>query len=291
MDGKQKPRLLDQVRSRLRYLHYSPRTEQSYVQWIRRYILFHGKQHPKHLGPDAITEYLNFLAMKERVAASTQNQALNAIFLLYKQVLQVDPGQFPEFSHAKKPKRLPTVLNRDEIQAILSHLHEPYKTMTGLMYGSGLRLSECYSLRILDIDFYRREILVRSGKGAKDRISMMPDSVVPGLQVAIENTRRLFEQDQKIGINHVYLPGALSKKYPNAGRELKWQFVFASGNLSIDPVTGNKGRHHIHRRSIRCESWMLNNEYPSPQSSPGGRGCMMFNPALLPVPGSVCARR
>lgn len=250
MDSKRKPRLLDQVRTRIRYLHYSPKTEQSYVYWIRNYILFHGKQHPRELGPEAIGEYLNHLAAKERVAASTQNQALCALSFLYKQILNIDLGEIPEFSYARRPRRLPVVLSRNEIRAVMDALLEPYKTMVGLMYGAGLRISECYSLRILDIDFHRNEIPVQSGKGGKDRITMMPDFVIPGLQAAIERTRRFHEQDREMGIHHVYLPGALARKYPNAGRELKWQFVFASRDLSTDPVTGNKGRHHIHKKSI-----------------------------------------
>jgi len=182
MEGKRKPRLLEQVRTRMRYLHYSPKTEQSYIYWIRNYILFHDKQHPRDLGPEAVGEYLNYLAERERVAASTQNQALSAIIFLYKQILEIDPGQIPAFSYARRPKRLPVVLSREEIGAILDCLREPYKTMAGLMYGAGLRVSECYSLRILDVDFHRKEILVRSGKGGKDRITMLPDFVIPGLQ-------------------------------------------------------------------------------------------------------------
>ena len=162
MAGAQKPRLLDQVRTRIRYLHYSHKTELSYVQWIKRFILFHHKRHPKDMGADEITAYLNYLATKGHVAASTQNQALNAIVFLYREVLHQDLDVFPVFARAKKPKRLPVVLNKSEVQSILVCLKEPYKTMVGLMYGSGLRLSECLSLRILDIDFSRKEIYMRN---------------------------------------------------------------------------------------------------------------------------------
>lgn len=250
MDGKRRPRLMGQVHARMRYLHYSPKTEQSYRNWIRRYILFHNKRHPRELGAEAISEFLNHLATTEHVAASTQNQALSAIIFLYKQVLQTDVGEIPEFSYAKRPKRLPVVLTRDEISSILNCLREPYKTMVGLMYGAGLRISECYSLRILDVDFHRKEIIVRSGKGGKDRVTMLPDFAITGLRAAMDQTRLYNEQDRHLGITHVYLPNALSRKYPNAGKELKWQFVFASRKLSVDPASGNKGRHHIHQKSV-----------------------------------------
>ncbi len=250
MEGMHKPRLLDQVRTRIRYLHYSYKTEQSYVQWIRRFILFHNKRHPKDMGAEEITAYLNYLANQRHVAASTQNQALNAVLFLYKEVLHQDPGEFQGFARAKKPKLLPVVLTRAEVQSILACLKEPYKTMVSLMYGAGLRLSECLMLRILDIDFSRREITIRAGKGAKDRITMLPEFVISGLQSAIEKARAYHERDRATGIDYVYLPGGLARKYPSAGRELKWQFVFASGNLSIDPRSGKKGRHHVHPKSL-----------------------------------------
>ena len=251
MEEKNPPRLLDQVKNRLRYLHYSLRTEEAYVQWIKRFILFHDKRHPNAMGADDIRAYLNYLASRCRVSASTQNQALCAIVFLYREILQMDIGEIGDFVYARRPKRLPVVLTRDEVSKILGLLREPYRTMAGIMYGSGLRLGECLLLRILDIDFSRKEIIVRAGKGNKDRITMLPDSVIPGLQSTIEKTRRYHALDQQVGINHVYLPDALARKYPNAGRELKWQFVFASGNTSIDPVSGKKGRHHIHRKSVQ----------------------------------------
>lgn len=251
MERKDPPRLLDRVRSRLRYLHYSRRTEEAYVQWIRRFILFHAKRHPGLMGADDVGAYLNHLAVRSRVSASTQNQALCAIVFLYREVLNKDLGEIGDFVYARKPKRLPVVLTREEAAKILGLLREPYRTMAGLMYGSGLRLNECLLLRILDIDFSRKEIIVRAGKGNKDRITLLPDAVVPGLQHAIEKTRRYHVLDQTAGIDYVYLPGALSRKYPNAGKELKWQFVFASANTSIDPVAGKRGRHHIHRKSVQ----------------------------------------
>lgn len=245
-----KPRLLDQLRMRIRYLHYSLQTERAYVHWARRYILFHHKRHPAEMGADEIVSFLNYLAAEECVSASTQNQALNAIAFLYKRVLRTEPGDLSNLVHARRPKRLPVVLTREEVRSMFAHLHDPYLTMALLMYGAGLRLNECLKLRVLDVDFGRREIFVRSGKGGKDRVTMLPDSASPGLQIAIEKTCSLFERDRALGIDHVDLPFALQRKYPNAGRELKWQFVFASGKLSVDPRSGKRGRHHIHDKTV-----------------------------------------
>ena len=249
MDNKP-PRLLDQVRQRINYLHYSSKTGDAYIKWIREYILFHDKRHPKDMGAEEISIFLNYLANSRRVSASTQNQALTAIIFLYREILARDVGVLPDFQYAKRPKRLPTVLAQEEIKSILEYMHDPHGTMVRLMYGSGLRLNECLSLRILDIDFSRREITVRRGKGNKDRITMLPESVVPALKTAITRAADLHDQDQRDGIGHVHLPDALARKYPNAGRELKWQYVFASYKTSIDPVTGKRGRHHLHSKSI-----------------------------------------
>ena len=250
MDVKEPPKLLDQVRQKIRYLHYSIKTEQSYIQWIRRYILFHGKRHPKEMGGGEVSSFLNYLVNKENVSASTQNQALSAIIFLYKQILDIDVGEIPEFQYARKPKRLPVVLTQEEVKAVFEYLNEPHKTMVGLMYGAGLRLNECLSLRILDVDFGRSEIVVRRGKGNKDRRTLLPNFVVPGLMIAVDKAERYFDLGQKDGIDHVDLPDALSRKYPNAGKQLKWQFVFASGNTSTDPETGKIGRHHMHTKSV-----------------------------------------
>lgn len=250
MDQKQPPKLLDQVRQKIRFLHYSSKTEHAYIQWIRRYILFHGKRHPKEMGEVELSSFLNYLVNKENVSASTQNQALTAIIFLYKQVLNIELGELPEFQYARKPKRLPVVLTQEEVKSVFVYLKEPHKTIVGLLYGSGLRLNECLSLRILDVDFGRSEITVRRGKGNKDRRTVLPDFVVPGLKMAITKAEQYFERDQLDGIDYVYLPDALSRKYPNAGKQLKWQYVFASGDTSIDPVSGRRGRHHIHAKSV-----------------------------------------
>ncbi len=185
MEIKKPVRLLDQVRERIRYLHYSRRTAEAYVFWIKRFILFHNKRHPRDIDPQGVTDFLNYLANRNNVAASTQNQALTAIIFLYKEILGVDVGQIPEFQYARKQKRLPTVLTQDEVLSALDTMKLPYKTMAGLMHGAGMRLHECLTLRVLDVDFARKEIRVRMGKGGKDRITMLPEGIFPGLQSAI----------------------------------------------------------------------------------------------------------
>ena len=253
-----KPRLLDQVRTRLRYLHYSPRTEESYVLWIKCFILFHDKRHPKNMGEAEVTTFLNYLAVRKHVSASTQNQALNAILFLYKQVLTKDLEDLSQFTRAKRPKRLPVVLTEEEVSMILEKLNEPHLTMAGLMYGSGLRIMECLRLRILDIDFARRELFVRSGKGGKDRVTILPDRIIPGLKNQIEIISRYHKIAVDNGVDHVSLPGALARKYPGAGKELKWQYVFGSKNISIDPVCGKRARHHMNEKSVqRTIRWAI----------------------------------
>ncbi len=251
MQQQKPPKLLVQVKEKIRFLHYSRKTEQAYVHWIKRFILFHGKRHPRDMGGVEISSFLNYLANRENVAASTQNQALSAIVFLYKQVLDIDFGEIPDFRYAKKPRRLPVVLTQGEVKNLFDHLNEPYKSMVGLMYGSGLRLNECLSLRILDVDFGRSEIIVRAGKGNKDRRTLLPEFVVPGLMLAIQKAETFHEIDQQNGIDYVYLPNALGRKYPNAGKQLKWQFIFASGKTSRDPVSGREGRHHVHSKSVQ----------------------------------------
>ena len=252
MDGKKNPpRLLDLLRSRIRFLHYSYRTEQAYVFWVKRFIYFHNKKHPRDMGEDDIAAFLNHLSVKKNVSASTQNQALNALMFLYKKVLERELKTLPEFSYAKRPRKLPTVLTIEEVVMIINYMHEPYKTMARLMYGSGLRLNECLKLRILDIDFNRKELLIRAGKGGKDRVTVLPESAIPGLQNVMLKTRAYFNQDMQEGIDYIELPFALNKKYPNSAKELKWRFVFASQNTSIDPRTGNRGRYHIHISTMR----------------------------------------
>ncbi|MBL1142175.1 MAG: integron integrase [Proteobacteria bacterium] len=250
MDSNKKPKLLEQVKQKIRFLHYSKHTERTYIHWIRRFILFHNKRHPKDMGGEELARFLNYLVNKENVAASTQNQALAAIIFLYKQILDTDVGEIPEFQYARKPKRLPVVLTQNEVKRVFEFLNEPHKTMVGLMYGAGLRLNECLELRMLDVDIERREIIVRRGKGNKDRRTLLPDFVIPGFKLAIDKAQQFHEIDQANGITHVHMPDALARKYPNAGKQLKWQYVFASHKTSVDPITKNIGRHHIHTKSV-----------------------------------------
>ncbi|NNE37316.1 MAG: integron integrase [Gammaproteobacteria bacterium] len=226
-------------------------TERAYIHWVKRYIYFHNKQHPQNLDEKDIEAFLNHLANKENVAVSTQNQALNALVFLYRKVLGHEIDTLNGLQYAKRPRRLPVVMSVDEVMRIIKILDEPYSTMAKLLYGAGLRLMECLRLRVQDVDFERKELFVRAGKGGRDRVTILPDTAIPGLKIALARTRMYFEQDMKDGINYIELPYALIRKYPNAGREFKWQFVFASANTSIDPRTGNRGRYHIDKSGIR----------------------------------------
>jgi integron integrase len=240
-----KPKLLDQVRDVMRRKHYSIRTEQSYIDWIRRFILFHGKRHPLEMGEQEVTVFLTHLARDGGVAASTQNQALSALLFLYKEVLRQELGWLEHVERAKKPARLPVVLTREEVRRIFRHLHDTPRLMAGLLYGSGLRLMECVRLRVKDVDFGYARITVRDAKGGKDRITMLPLNLASGLQRHLQKIRAQHEQDLSEGFGAVWLPDALARKYPNAAREWSWQYVFPSSRFSVDPLSGNRQRHHI----------------------------------------------
>jgi integron integrase len=250
-DTPQSPKLLDQVRDRLRVKHYSIRTETQYIQWIKRFILFHGKRHPKDMGAPEIEAYLTHLAVAGNVAAATQNQALSAILFLYRDVLGMDLPWMTKITRAKRPKRLPVVLTRSEVQRVLDHMNGVYGLMARLLYGSGMRLMECVRLRVKDVEFERLEIIVRDGKGAKDRVTMLPQSVVEELQTHLQKRRALFEADSKLGKAAVYLPDALARKYPNAAASWAWQYIFASGGFSVDPRSGEERRHHIDEKLLQ----------------------------------------
>ena len=241
----QQPKLLDQVRSAIRIRHYSIRTEEAHVQWIKRFILFHNKRHPKDMGGPEINAFLSHLAVNGNVAASTQNQALCAILFLYKQVLDQDPGRLEGVVRAKKPTRLPVVFTVEEVRAILMRLQGTGWLMASLLYGSGLRLMECVRLRVKDIDFQYRQLLVRDGKGQKDRVTMLPSRVIEPLKQHLARVRTIHEGDLGAGLGAVYLPFALEKKYPNAAKEWGWQYAFPASKLSVDPRSGKKRRHHI----------------------------------------------
>lgn len=239
-----KTKLLDQVRSAVRMRHYSLGTEKSYIQWIKRFIYFHGKRHPAEMGEPEITAFLSDLAAQKNVAASTQNQALCAIVFLYKHVLKREIGEL-ELVWAKRPKKLPVVLTRQEVKRVADQLSGTRWIMVNLLYGSGLRLQECLRLRVKDIDFHYNQIIVREAKGGKDRITMLPEIVREPLQKQLQKVKKLHDKDLAAGYGTVYLPNALQRKYPNTIREFGWQYVFPSRNLSVDPRSGRKQRHHV----------------------------------------------
>jgi integron integrase len=239
------PKLLDQTRNRIRARHYSIRTEATYLRWIRDFIIFHGKRHPREMGALEVRDYLSHLAVWRNVAASTQNQALSAILFLYRDVLGTKLDWIEGIERAKKPSRLPVVFTKDEARSVLARLDGAKWLMASLLYGAGLRLMECVRLRVKDIDFARSQIVVREGKGGKDRVTMLPLSLAEPLSCHLERVRSLHEQDLSEGSGDALLPHALARKYPNAGREWGWQYVFPSARRSTDPRTGREGRYHV----------------------------------------------
>lgn len=249
------PRLLDQVREVIRIKHYSIRTEQAYLQWIKRYIIFHGKRHPKTLGADELRAFLSDLAIRGQVSASTQNQALNAILFMYREVLKIELPWIDDVQRAKRSQRLPVVLTRQEVQALLAQFEGTIWLMAGITYGGGLRLLECLRLRVKDLDLDRCELTVRDGKGQKDRITMLPRTLVEPLRTHLARVRHLHERDIAEGFGRVYLPFALDRKYPNADLEWGWQYVFPGSRRTIDPRSGVERRHHVNpevlQRAVR----------------------------------------
>ena len=246
-----KPRLLDRVRAALRGRHYSRRTEEAYVAWIRRYIVFHGKRHPVEMGAPEISRFLSWLAINRNVAASTQNQALSALLFLYGEVLDLDVPWLDDVVRAKRPQRLPVVLTRDEVQAVLQRLDGVPRLMAYLLYGAGLRVLECCRLRVQDVDFARNQIVVRSGKGDKDRMTMLPASVKAALARHLDRVRQQHLADLAFGAGWVELPTALSRKYPHAGREWAWQWVFPATRIYTERQTRQRRRHHLHESVLQ----------------------------------------
>lgn len=238
-------KLLDQVREAIRLKHYSYRTEQSYVDWIKRYILFHAKRHPSEMGAPEILAYITFLANDRQVSASTQNQALSAILFLYRVVLQQEVAIPPNQIRAERPKHLPTVLTHQEAVAVLDRMSGVTQLMAKLLYGSGLRLMECLRLRVKDVDFGNRQIIVRDGKGEKDRVTVLPDALVPALQTHLQTVKAIHDQDLREGFGMVSLPYALARKYPHAAKEWGWQYIFPASQRSRDPLSGQIKRHHL----------------------------------------------
>lgn len=244
-------RLLDQVSDVARLRHLSLRTEETYRNWIKRFILFHGKRHPRTLDAEAIRSFLTHLAVEEKVAASTQNQAFNALLFLYKQVLKIDLPKIEGVERARISSRIPVVFTRDEASSVIAHLRGLDRLIVSLLYGSGLRLMEAVRLRTKDVDFSRNEIIVIDGKGGKDRRTMLPGSMKSALAIQIESVSQLHQEDLKLGIGEVHLPYALERKYKFAAKEFAWQFLFPAVKPSIDPRSGKKRRHHISELNIQ----------------------------------------
>lgn len=252
MAGASKPpRLLDQVRARLRVKHYSLRTEQAYVGWIRRFILANGKRHPRDMGGAEVEAFLTGLATRHHVAAGTQNQALAALLFLYREVLEQELPWLDKVTRAKRPRRLPVVLSRDEVRRLLGRLEGREWLMAGLLYGSGLRVMECVRLRVKDVDVSRRDITVREGKGNKDRHVPLPRMLAGPLRDQMAAARLLHRSDLAAGFGAVYLPHALGRKYPNAAREWGWQYVFPASQRSRDPRSGEMRRHHLNEKILQ----------------------------------------
>ncbi|OGO47220.1 MAG: integrase [Chloroflexi bacterium RBG_16_63_12] len=245
------PRLLDRVRASVRARHYSRRTERAYVGWVRRFILFHAKRHPSQMGEAEVTRFLTHQAVSKKVSASTQNQALSALIFLYREVLRLDLPWLDGVVRAKRPARLPLVLSREEAGALLQELQGTERIMASLLYGAGLRLLECCRLRVKDLDFARRELTVREGKGAKDRMAPLPQKLAPPLAAHLERVRRQHAEDLRAGAGSVELPFALERKYPTAPWEWGWQWVFPATRFYTDPGSGRRRRHHLHESVLQ----------------------------------------
>lgn len=249
------PKLLDQVREAIRLKNYSLRTEQTYVDWIERFIRFHQLRHPREMNTPEIETFLTWLAVEQNVAPSTQNQALSALLFLYRHVLHIELTGSVDAIRARKEKRLPTVLSKTEVQLVLTNMTGLQQLMAQLLYGSGLRLMECMRLRIKDLDFAHQHILVRDTKGNEDRVTLLPQRLIPPLQTHLRVVSQLHQQDLADGLGEVYLPFALARKYPDAAKEWLWQYIFPADRLSIDPRTKQVRRHHadetVLQRAVR----------------------------------------
>lgn len=287
-------RLLDRVRWALRLRHYSRRTEKAYVHWVRRYILFHGKRHPKTLGAREVTEFLSALANQRKVSASTQTQALSALLFLYEWVLEQKVEWLADLVRARRPTRLPLVLARDEVKRLLARLRGVPWLVASLLYGSGLRLSEALKLRIKDLSLERREIMVRDGKGRHDRVTMLPLGLLSALRQHMEDVQEQHRRDIERGAGFVDLPDALVRKYPNAPREWTWQWLFPAARTYRVPGTGERRRHHVHetviQRAVRQATATQRSPSPSPptpSATPSPR--TYSNPATTSAPSRSCS--
>lgn len=246
-----RPKLLERLHEAMRTRHYSGRTEDAYAMWVKRFCFFHRLRHPNEMAEPEINAFLTHLALKEKVSASTQNQALSGLLFLYRYVIGREVGDLGNVIRARKPMRLPVVMTRDEVKSVLSGLSGDKRLMASLMYGTGLRLMECLCLRVQDIDFARNEIVVRSGKGAKDRITMLPESLKAPLQDHLKKVKAIHQRDVASGWGRVQLPTALDRKYPNAPIDWRWQWVFPQENRWKNTKTGEEGRHHVHETILQ----------------------------------------
>jgi integron integrase len=250
-NASQQPRLLERVRDKIRLKHYSIRTEHAYLGWIRRFIVFHGRKHPTEMGASEVEVFLTHLAVRRNVAASTQNQAKSALLFLYREVLRLELPWLDGVESAKKSQRLPVVLTEREVATLLGCMSGLNGLMARLLYGSGMRLLEAARLRVKDVDFAQMEIVVRDGKGAKDRVTMLPASLLEPLKMQLAVARALHQRDLGEGLGEVYLPYALDRKYPSAGKEWMWQYVFPSERVSRDPRSGKMRRHHVDEQNVQ----------------------------------------
>ena len=247
----QSSRLFDQVRERIRYLHYSLRTEEAYLHWIRNYIRFHERRHPRELGSEHVEQFLNALVNERKVATATHKQALCALLFLYREVLDQDMPWMTQMRRPSVHKRIPTVLTTDEVQRVLDHMEGQTSLVARLLYGTGMRLMEGLRLRVKDLDFDRKVIVVRHGKGGKDRVVMLPSSLLPELRRQCAHARAIWEQDRALNRPGVELPDALPRKYPNAGTSWSWHWVFPADHCSQDPRSGIVRRHHLYEHSVQ----------------------------------------
>jgi integron integrase len=263
---KKSRKLLDQIRDTIRLKHYSYSTEKTYVHWARRYILFHNKRHPAEMGAVEIESFLTHLAKEDNVSASTQNQALNALLFLYRSVLKIDLAIPIHALRAKRSEHLPTVLSKEDVARVISGVQGLHQLMAKLLYGSGLRLMECLRLRVKDIDFEQSQIIIREGKGEKDRATMLPASLVQPMKHQIDFVRKIHERDLAQGYGSVELPFALARKYPDADKEFAWQYIFPSDRLSTDPRSGIVRRHHLDpsglQRAVRAAAKLAKIDKP-----------------------------
>ena len=247
-------KLLDQVRDKIRFKHFSLSTEKTYVSWIKQFILFHGKRHPTEMGAAEVESFLTYLATQRHVSSSTQNQALSALLFLYRDVLAVDLPWVDSFERSKKPRRLPVVLTVSEIQALLKVTDiapMPINLIIKLLYGTGMRLMEAVRLRVKDVELTRKELIIRDGKGGKDRVTMLPDSLVDAMKTQLLLRREWHEHDVMLNKVDVWLPDALAVKYPNAAKEWGWQYVFAAKKYSVDPLSKVERRHHVEEKQVQ----------------------------------------